>query len=79
LIVSVTAGNNYLRDQQFRKLNNKREQRDVNVLRNGEVIQLNVFNLLVGDIMMLSIGENIPVDGICLKSNSIDHFPRINL
>jgi Cation transport ATPase len=52
-------------------LNNKREQRDVSVIRGGQVVQLSVFDLLVGDIMLVETGENLPVDGICIKANSI--------
>ena len=71
LIVSVTAGNNYLRDKQFRKLNSKREQRDVEVIRGGKTIQLSVFDLLVGDIMLINTGESFPVDGVVIKSFGI--------
>lgn len=78
LIVTVTATNNYLRDQQFQKLNNKREQRDVSVIRGGQVVQLSVFDLLVGDIMLVETGENLPVDGICIKANSIQSLTIVN-
>lgn len=68
LIVSVTATNNYLRDIQFRKLNSKREQRNVEVIRKGHTQQISVFDLLVGDIMNFETGESFPVDGIIIKS-----------
>jgi Ca2+ transporting ATPase len=33
IIVSVTAGNNFLKDKQFRKLNAQCESRDIDVVR----------------------------------------------
>jgi Ca2+-transporting ATPase len=70
IIVSVTAVNNYMRDKQFRNLNSKREQRVVPVLRNGKIEDLNIYHLLVGDIMQVNVGEQFPVDGILLKGFS---------
>lgn len=69
IILNVTATNNYLKDKQFRKLNEEREQRDVMVIRNGKTISLNVFKLLVGDIMHITTGEKFPVDGVLIKSH----------
>jgi P-type E1-E2 ATPase len=71
LIVSVTAGNNYMKDQQFRRLNAIASNREVNVIRDGKVSSLNVFDLAVGDIVKVVTGEILPVDGILIKSNNI--------
>lgn len=35
LIVSVTAGNNYIKEQQFQKLSAKRDEMSVHVTRDG--------------------------------------------
>jgi len=37
IIVSISAGNNYVKEQQFLKLNAKREEMSVQVTRNGQV------------------------------------------
>jgi len=37
------------------------------VLRNGKIEDLNIYHLLVGDIMQVNVGEQFPVDGILLK------------
>ncbi len=51
----------------------------VKVLRNGKIIDINVYSLLVGDIMQVNTGENFPVDGLLLKgfSNIISFFYSI--
>jgi Ca2+ transporting ATPase len=71
LIVSVTAGNNYIKDQQFRKLNASSENRNINTLRNGKVISMNIYELLVGDVVHIETGEILPVDGLVFKSNNL--------
>ena len=43
----------------------------MNVIREGRVINLNVFDLVVGDIVKVVTGEILPVDGILIKSNNI--------
>ena len=51
IIISVTAGNNYIKEQQFQKLNAIAQAKNVNVLRGGDLINLSVYELLVGDIV----------------------------
>lgn len=57
IIISVTAGNNYLKDKQFRRLNAQCESRNINAIRQGEVKSVNVQDLLVGDIVMIETGR----------------------
>lgn len=71
LIVSVTAGNNYMKDKQFRKLNAIAQNREVNAVRGGRVINVNVYDLVVGDIIKVVTGEILPVDGILIKANNV--------
>lgn len=51
IIVSVTAGNNYLKEKQFRKLNEMATKKDVNVIRHGQQTRLSAFDLAVGDLV----------------------------
>ena len=71
IIVSVSSTNNYLKEKQFNELNSKKEIRDVKVLRNGEEEYISVFELTVGDILFLEIGEILPVDGILINSTGL--------
>lgn len=56
IIVSVTSGNNYIKEQQFKKLNEVAERKYVNVLRDGDTINISVYELLVGDIQLVETG-----------------------
>lgn len=51
IISGVTAGNDYMKEKQFRKLNEVATRKNVNAIRKGETININVFDLLVGDIV----------------------------
>ena len=45
-----------MKEQQFRKLNEAAKKKDVNVTRNGQVIRLNVLDVLVGDLLQIETG-----------------------
>ena len=51
IIVTVTAGNNYVKEKQFQKLNAIATAKDVNCHRAGELFRISVYDLLVGDIV----------------------------
>lgn len=56
IISAVTAGNDYMKEKQFRKLNEVASRKDVNVIRNDTVINMSVYDLLVGDIVKIETG-----------------------
>ena len=56
IIVTVTSGNNYMKEQQFRKLNEIASKKFVNVLRNKDWINISVNDVLVGDIQYVETG-----------------------
>lgn len=68
IIVTVTSGNNYMKEKQFRKLNEIASKKYVNVLRNKDWVNISVNDVLVGDIQYVETGEIISVDGILIES-----------
>ncbi|EGR29603.1 hypothetical protein IMG5_152530 [Ichthyophthirius multifiliis] len=71
IIVSVSAGNNYVKEQQFQKLSAKREEMSVHVTREGNIFYIDVKELVVGDLLSIQIGDLIPVDGILVEGSEI--------
>ena len=71
IIVTVTSGNNYIKEQQFQKLNAIATAKDVHVYRGGDLIKMSVYDLLVGDIVQISTGEIFSVDGILIEGSDI--------
>eukprot|EP00357_Protocruzia_adherens_P000643 CAMPEP_0115020002 /NCGR_PEP_ID=MMETSP0216-20121206/29824_1 /TAXON_ID=223996 /ORGANISM="Protocruzia adherens, Strain Boccale" /LENGTH=1039 /DNA_ID=CAMNT_0002391669 /DNA_START=186 /DNA_END=3305 /DNA_ORIENTATION=+ len=71
LVVFVSAGNDYIKEKQFRALNAKRDQREITCLRNGHSVSVSIFDLVVGDIAYLNTGEKLPVDAMVIQSSSL--------
>ncbi|KAI9244630.1 PMCA-type calcium-translocating P-type ATPase, partial [Sporodiniella umbellata] len=70
-VVFTNAINDYQKEAQFKKLNSKKEDREVKVLRSGREQQINIYDINVGDVLMLEPGDIIPVDGIYLKGHNL--------
>lgn len=60
-----------MKEKQFRKLNEVASRKNVNVLRNGEIIHMSVYDLLVGDIVQVETGEILSVDGLIFKASKL--------
>ncbi|TAQ87164.1 hypothetical protein B7494_g4503 [Chlorociboria aeruginascens] len=71
IVVVVGSLNDYQKERQFVKLNKKKQDRDVNVVRSGKTLEISVFDVLVGDVMQLEPGDMIPVDGIFIKGYNV--------
>ncbi len=71
IIVSVTSINNYLKEKQFRKLNEIATRKFCHAFRNGKLEYIDVTTLQCGDICEIETGEIMSVDGVLLKGNNI--------
>ncbi|KAL3852970.1 hypothetical protein ACJMK2_016573 [Sinanodonta woodiana] len=72
VVVLVTAFNDWQKERQFRGLQNKIEhEHRFNVIRGGEVLQIPVGEIVVGDICQVKYGDLLPVDGIIIQSNDL--------
>ncbi|KAH6678620.1 hypothetical protein B0J14DRAFT_327021 [Halenospora varia] len=71
IVVVVGSLNDYQKERQFVKLNKKKQDRDVNVIRSGRTREISVFDVLVGDVMHLEPGDMIPVDGIFIEGHNV--------
>ena len=71
IVTLVNSVNDYQKEKQFRKLNSKKEDREVNVVRDGEQCQISVFDLVVGDVCAVSYGDILPADGLLLEGRSV--------
>lgn len=72
IVVIVTAFNDYTKEKQFRGLQNRIEtEHKFSVIRRGEVIQIPVSDLVVGDICQVKYGDLLPADGVIIQSNDL--------
>ncbi|KAK5954109.1 plasma membrane calcium [Knufia fluminis] len=71
IVVTVGAANDWQKERQFAKLNARKDDREVKVIRSGRTIQISVYDITVGDVMHLEPGDAVPVDGIFLSGHGI--------
>nr|AMR06578.1 calcium ATPase 1 [Valsa mali var. pyri (nom. inval.)] len=71
IVVMVGSLNDYQKERQFAKLNKKKQDRDVKVVRSGKTVELSVFEILVGEVIHLEPGDMIPVDGILIEGFNV--------
>ncbi|CAG8510265.1 12139_t:CDS:10 [Ambispora leptoticha] len=70
-VVLTNAINDYQKEKQFKKLNAKKEDRSVKLVRDGREQQISVHEINVGDILLLEPGDIVPVDGIYLSGHNL--------
>ena len=58
-------------DHEFTLLNQVGDEEPVLVIRNGNTIQIPRSDVVVGDIVMLSTGEEVPADALLLEATSL--------
>ncbi|XP_074597105.1 plasma membrane calcium-transporting ATPase 3-like isoform X2 [Brevipalpus obovatus] len=72
IVVLVTAGNDYTKEKQFRGLQDRIEQEHkFSVIRGGELMQILVSEIVVGDICQVKYGDLLPADGVLIQSNDL--------
>ncbi|KAK5633687.1 hypothetical protein RRF57_009402 [Xylaria bambusicola] len=72
LIVTLVGSlNDWQKERAFVKLNAKKEDREIKVVRSGKSFMINVHDILVGDVLHLEPGDLVPVDGILIDGHDI--------
>uniref|UniRef100_I3MFX4 Calcium-transporting ATPase n=1 Tax=Ictidomys tridecemlineatus TaxID=43179 RepID=I3MFX4_ICTTR len=72
IVVLVTAFNDWSKEKQFRGLQSRIEQEQkFSIIRNGQLIQLPVAEIVVGDIAQIKYGDLLPADGILIQGNDL--------
>ncbi|KAI9595914.1 hypothetical protein BDF19DRAFT_384846 [Syncephalis fuscata] len=66
VVILTNSINDYQKEKQFRKLNAKKEGRNVKLIRDGRECEVSVYDVNVGDIMKLEPGDIVAVDGLYL-------------
>ncbi|CAH8585720.1 unnamed protein product [Schistosoma rodhaini] len=72
VVVLVTATNDWQKERQFRGLQDKIESdHKMSVLRDGDITEVLVGDIVVGDICLVKYGDLLPADGVVLQSNDL--------
>jgi Ca2+-transporting ATPase len=71
IVITVGSLNDWQKEKQFKSLNAKKEDRLVKVIRDGREQQIDISQVVVGDVALLEPGEIIPCDGIFLSGHNV--------
>ncbi|XVE62819.1 hypothetical protein DITRI_Ditri06bG0150600 [Diplodiscus trichospermus] len=71
LVVVVSAVSNYRQSKQFEELSHESKDIRVQVVRNGRHHPVSIFDLVVGDVVSLKIGDQVPADGLFVEGHSL--------
>ena len=71
VVTLVGALNDFQKERQFVKLNKKKEERMIKVVRSGKSQEISVYDIMVGDVVHLEPGDLIPVDGILIEGHNV--------
>ncbi|KAL0388532.1 UNVERIFIED_CONTAM: putative calcium-transporting ATPase 13, plasma membrane-type [Sesamum radiatum] len=71
LVISVSAVSNFRQNRQFDKLSKVSNNIPVEAVRNGRRQQTSIFEIVVGDVVCLKIGDQVPADGLFIDGHSL--------
>ncbi|XP_029127220.1 calcium-transporting ATPase 8, plasma membrane-type isoform X2 [Cajanus cajan] len=71
LVIVVTAISDYKQSLQFRDLNEEKRNIHLEVIRGGRRVEISIYDIVVGDVIPLNIGNQVPADGILITGHSL--------
>lgn len=71
LVIFVTAISDYRQSLQFQNLNEEKRNIQLEVMRGGRAVKISIFDIVVGDIVPLRIGDQVPADGVLITGHSL--------
>lgn len=69
IVATVSAKTELASDKAYKNLQNSIEKDKCKVYRDGQVIEVDIDDVVVGDIVLLQSGDKIPADGILIEGN----------
>jgi Ca2+-transporting ATPase len=71
IVAMVGSVNDWQKEKKFRDLFQESKKFDIKVIRQGQSMDIPIDNVLVGDLVELIEGDQIPADGLCVESMDI--------
>ncbi|KYK57660.1 P-type calcium ATPase [Drechmeria coniospora] len=71
IIVLATAANDWQQNHKFEKVNERKRQREVTVVRSGKAQKIWCHDVLVGDVMHIEAGDVVAVDGVLIQASGL--------
>ncbi|KAI3521259.1 hypothetical protein L1887_10720 [Cichorium endivia] len=71
LVIFVTATSDYRQSLQFQNLNEEKRNIQIEITRGGRREKISIYDVVVGDVIPLKIGDQVPADGLLIKGHSL--------
>ncbi|CAK4679236.1 hypothetical protein LEN26_013826 [Aphanomyces euteiches] len=71
LVITVSAVNDYQKEKQFAALNAVKDDERIKVIRNGEPCEVSKYDILVGDVVRVDLGDILPADGLVFDESDL--------
>ncbi|KAE9585573.1 putative calcium-transporting ATPase [Lupinus albus] len=71
LVIVVTAVSDYRQSLQFQNLNAEKQNIQLEAIRGGRTIKISIFDIVVGEVVPLKIGDQVPADGVLITGHSL--------
>ncbi|KAG2407549.1 Calcium-transporting ATPase [Vigna angularis] len=71
LVILVTAISDYKQSLQFQDLNEHKRNIHLEVIRDGRRVEISIYDVVVGDVIPLNIGNQVPADGVLISGHSL--------
>ncbi|GJX14244.1 calcium-transporting ATPase 12, plasma membrane-type-like protein [Tanacetum coccineum] len=71
LVIVVSAISNFRQEKQFDNLSKISNNIKIDVVRDARRQKISIFDIVVGDIVILNIGDQIPADGLFIDGHSL--------
>ncbi|KAI3760124.1 hypothetical protein L1987_50514 [Smallanthus sonchifolius] len=71
LVIVVSAVSNFRQEKQFDNLTKISNNIKIDVVREGRRQKISIFDIVVGDVVVLNVGDQIPADGLFIDGHSL--------
>lgn len=71
IVIIVSSLSNFKQSKQFEKLSKQSNNIKIDVMRGGRRQQVSIYDIVVGDIVCLKIGDQVPADGLFIDGHSL--------
>eukprot|EP00667_Euglena_gracilis_P000966 EG_transcript_966 len=71
IVVNVTAVTDYKKAKKFEAMSAEQSKKDIEVIRDGQKVSIDVSELVVGDMMFVAAGRTLPVDAVFVKGQDL--------
>ncbi|TKY50099.1 putative calcium-transporting ATPase 13 [Spatholobus suberectus] len=71
IVISMSSISNFRQSRQFDKLSQVSNDIQIDVVRSGRRQHVSIFEIVVGDVICLKIGDQVPADGLFIEGHSL--------